>query len=203
MCKGENCARGGIHALARDRKASRPLCNFFLDGYCKFGEDCRFNHETLVRKKIRFCYRKNSCPFVGDRCGYRHYCYCGEELTIFELAALGEHACGEGNQSSGSEDHSSLSLSEVQAPRPADSREEEEEGGNPGIEVEEEEVKSNLGGGEQKKKGKKSAQKKKNKIGARLSIALQACRGEKIFRGGKISSIILKQMKKRIFRRLS
>jgi len=163
MCKGDNCARGGIHAMARDRKASRPLCKFFLGGYCKDGEDCWFNHETLVRK-IRFCYRRHNCPF-GDGCGYRH-CYCGEELTIFELAALGEHACGEENQSSRSEDRS-LS-DEVQVPnKPADSREEEEE-----------EVKSDSGAHEKKKKKKKkpTQKKKKNKkkkVGARLSVALR------------------------------
>jgi len=149
--------------MARDRKASRPLCKFFLGGYCKDGEDCWFNHETLVRK-IRFCYRRHNCPF-GDGCGYRH-CYCGEELTIFELAALGEHACGEENQSSRSEDRS-LS-DEVQVPnKPADSREEEEE-----------EVKSDSGAHEKKKKKKKkpTQKKKKNKkkkVGARLSVALR------------------------------
>ena len=162
MCNGDNCARGGIHAMARDRKASRPLCKFFLGGYCKDGEDCWFNHETLVRK-IRFCYRRNNCPF-GDGCGYRH-CYCGEELTIFELAALGEHACGEENQSSRSEDRS-LS-DEVQVPnKPADSREEEEE-----------EVKSDSGAQEKKKKKKKPTQKKKKnkkkKVGARLSVVFR------------------------------
>jgi len=162
MCNGDNCARGGIHAMARDRKASRPLCKFFLAGDCENGEDCWFNHETLVRK-IRFCYRRHNCPF-GDRCGYRH-CYCGEELTIFELAALGEHACGEGNQSSRPEDRSSLS-DEVQVPGTADGREEEEE-----------EAKSDSGAQEKKKKKKKPTQKKKKnkkkKVGARLSVVLR------------------------------
>jgi len=162
MCNGDNCARGGIHAMARDRKASRPLCKFFLAGDCENGEGCWFNHETLVRK-IRFCYRRHNCPF-GDRCGYRH-CYCGEELTIFELAALGEHACGEGNQSSRPEDRSSLS-DEVQVPGTADGREEEEE-----------EAKSDSGAQEKKKKKKKPTQKKKKnkkkKVGARLSVVFR------------------------------
>ena len=29
-CQDGNCAHSGIHALARGRKASRPLCRFFL-----------------------------------------------------------------------------------------------------------------------------------------------------------------------------
>jgi len=63
-------------------------------------------------------------------------------LTIFELAALSEHACGGGHQNSDSEDHPSLR--EVQASEPADRRE-EEEGENPRNDGEEEEVQGNLG----------------------------------------------------------
>jgi hypothetical protein len=65
-------------------RVSPPVCQYFLAGNCKFGDDCRNLHPAMgsacVRPEVCQYFLKGTCKF-GDACKNRHPKICMDFLN--------------------------------------------------------------------------------------------------------------------------
>jgi len=70
----ERKRRGEPPPRARRVQTPKPLCNYYIEGKCRRGEECSFRHDRsalVKRKEMCKFYASNSC-FQGDDCPYMH-----------------------------------------------------------------------------------------------------------------------------------
>ena len=79
---------------SNNSKVNNPICKYFLNGYCKYGDKCIYSHMNVYDKKeesekeikecpnykIGFCEKGNQCPFIHKN----------ENISFEEIPLLSE-----------------------------------------------------------------------------------------------------------------
>ena len=62
----------GLETVIRcyENKLKNKPCHFFIQGKCKFGDNCKYPHMEEIKQPCSF-FAKGTCKF-GDNCKYQH-----------------------------------------------------------------------------------------------------------------------------------